>query len=72
VLDGAYTARPELVDLVDLPVLLEQEHELRRARVSEREGEDFADSWYAVWDAAEDHYFTTIRPRESFAIVLVP
>jgi uridine kinase len=70
VLDGAYTARPELADVVDLPVLLELDHALRRERVSQREGDEFADSWYAVWDAAEDHYFTTIRPRESFAVVL--
>jgi uridine kinase len=69
VLDGAYTARPELADVVDLPVLLELDHALRRERVSQRVGEEFADSWYAVWDAAEEYYFTTIRPRESFAIV---
>jgi uridine kinase len=69
VLDGAYTARPELADVVDLPVLLELDDALRRVRVSQREGEEFADGWYAVWDAAEEHYFTTIRPRESFAIV---
>ena len=68
-LDGAYTARPELADVVDLPVLLELDHALRRVRVSQREGDEFADGWYAVWDAAEEPYFTTIRPRESFAIV---
>ena len=45
-------ARPELADVVDLPVLLELDHALRRVRVSQREGEQFADGWYAVWDAA--------------------
>ena len=67
-------ARPELADVVDLPVLLELDHALRRVPVSQRDGEEFADGWYAVWDVAEEHvaeehYFTTIRPRESFAIV---
>jgi uridine kinase len=73
VLDGAYTARPELGDIVDLTVLLELDDDaLRRERVRAREGDEFTDSWYAVWDAAEDHYFTKVRPRESFAVVLAP
>jgi uridine kinase len=73
VLDGAYTARPELADVVDLAVLLELDDDaMRHERVRAREGEELTDSWYAVWDAAQDHYFANVRPRESFAIVLAP
>jgi hypothetical protein len=26
--------------------------------------------WHAIWDAAEDHYFTVVRPPGSFDVVL--
>lgn len=70
VLDGAYSARPELADLVDLAVLVEAPEGVRRERLSARESRDRLDAWHARWDAAEDHYFTEVRPRDSFDLVV--
>ena len=71
VLDGAYSARPELADLVDLAVLvaLEDDGE-RRRRLRARDGNDDVAAWQAVWDEAEDHYFRSVRPEASFPRVL--
>ncbi|GHO50937.1 uridine kinase family protein [Ktedonospora formicarum] len=69
-LDGAYSARPELADLVDLAILVEVNDITRRERLILREGPDFMSRWHRLWDPAEDLYFTYIRPRSSFDIVV--
>jgi uridine kinase len=68
--DGVYSARPELLDLVDLTVLVETDDEVRRKRLILREGQDFMTRWHRLWDAAEDYYFTSLCPRASFDIVV--
>jgi uridine kinase len=68
--DGVYSARPELSDLVDLAVLVEADDEVRRKRLVIREGQSFMDRWHKLWDSAEDYYFTHICPRSSFDIVV--
>jgi uridine kinase len=71
ILDGVYSARPELSDLVDLAVLVESRDDLvRRRRLIAREGTSFMDAWHALWDEAEDHYFTHVRPRALFDLVI--
>jgi para-aminobenzoate synthetase len=71
ILDGVYSARPELRDLVDLAVLVEAADErVRRRRLLTREGEAFMSAWHALWDEAEDHYFSRVRPRASFDLVV--
>lgn len=70
VLDGVYSARPELADRVDLAVLVTLPEAMRRERLLAREGKEFMDAWHARWDVAEHHYFTEVRPRESFDLVL--
>ena len=71
VLDGVYSARPELVDLVDLAVQVEMPDDaVRRARLIAREGPVFMAAWHALWDEAEDFYFDRIRPRESFDLIV--
>jgi len=69
-LDGAYSARPELEDVVDLSVLVEASASTRETRLSAREAEDFLRQWHARWDAAEEHYFRVVRPLSSFDLVL--
>ncbi len=70
-LDGVYSGRPELSDLVDLAVLVEAaDDHVRRGRLVAREGAVFMRAWHALWDAAEDHYFTHLRPRQSFDLVI--
>jgi uridine kinase len=70
ILDGTYSARPELADLIDLSVLLDVRVAIRHQRLSEREGKKFLDAWHARWDGAEEHYFTYVRPPSSFDLVV--
>jgi para-aminobenzoate synthetase len=71
VLDGVYSARPELRHLVDLAVLVElADDRLRRRRLVAREGDAFMAAWHALWDPAEDHYFARVCPPESFDLIV--
>lgn len=70
VLDGVYSARPELADLIGLSVLLRLPDAIRRERLRRREGEYFVSRWHSVWDEAEDYYFDHVRPAESFDLVI--
>lgn len=71
VLDGAYSARPELQDIIDFSILVEVPDDTkRRTRLIGREGEEYMNDWHSRWDIAEDYYFTEVRPRESFDIVI--
>jgi len=69
-LDGAYSARPELADVLSVSVLVEAAPTTRRARLAAREAPDFLRRWHTRWDAAEDHYFTRVRPPRAFDVVL--
>jgi para-aminobenzoate synthetase len=70
VLEGAYSCRPELHDLLDLRVLLDAPRDVRRRRLLEREGDAHQADWEARWATAEDHYFGTTMPPERFDLVL--
>ena len=70
VLDGAYAARPELADLVDVAVLVTLCDAVRRARLAVREGKASMRAWHALWDAAEDFYFGEVCPPEVFDFVV--
>jgi len=71
VLDGAYSARPEVSDLIDLAVLVDVPTSERHRRIALRETDTaFLAAWHARWDAAEDYYFTHIRPASSFDLVV--
>jgi uridine kinase len=70
VLDGAYSTRPELADLVDLSVLVELPASLRFARLAAREEPAFLEAWHDRWEVAEDYYFTHLRPPASFDLVI--
>lgn len=68
-LDGIYSTRPELLDLIALTVLVDAPHDLRRRRHDAREPSDETD-WHALWDPAEDHYLTEVRPPRTFDLVV--
>lgn len=71
ILDGAYSCRPELADIVDFSVLIEMsDDKLRRRRLLAREGHDFMTAWHKRWDAAEDHYFTQVAHCSMFDLVI--
>jgi len=69
-LEGAYSSRPELADLVEVAILVEAPAATRHERLALREAGDFLDAWHRRWDAAEDYFFTEVRPRTSFDIVV--
>jgi uridine kinase len=69
VVEGVYTLRPELVDLVDVPVWVEAPEATRLRRQLER-GESSSE-WRRRWLAAENHYVATDDPR-SRAVLRVP
>ena len=70
VLDGAYSCRPEIADLIELAVLVDLPIDERHRRIAAREETSFSDAWHARWDAAEDYYFTHVRPATSFDLVV--
>lgn len=57
VLDGIYSARPELSEWVDLAVLVDVPIEIRHQRLAQREEAEFLDEWHDRWDVAEVYYF---------------
>jgi uridine kinase len=69
-LDGAYSARPELADVLDLSVLVEAATATRQARLTAREAPDFLRQWHARWDPAEEYYFSQVRPPSAFDVVV--
>lgn len=69
-LEGAYTAGPELADLVDLAILVDVPVEERHARQKAREDADFLEEWHRRWDPVERYYFSQVRPKSSFDIVV--
>lgn len=70
ILEGAYSARPELADLIDVRVLLIIDEDVRRRRLIERDGESYNADWDARWRSAEDHYFGSIATPDWFDLVL--
>jgi para-aminobenzoate synthetase len=70
ILDGAYSSRPELLDLIGLTVLVEAAKQVRDRRLAAREAAAVLAVWHARWDPAEDHYFTRVRPPERFDLVV--
>jgi uridine kinase len=70
ILEGAYSARPELHGVLDLLILLDTPPWQRRRQLIEREGEHFRTDWDARWSTAEDHYFAVTMPPDRFDHVL--
>ena len=71
VLEGAYSCRPELHDLLDLRVLLDVPADIRYRRLGERDGENDHRDWNARWAAAENHYFGTVMTPGRFDLVVI-
>lgn len=69
-LEGAYCARPELHELLDVLVLLDPPLDVRRQQLLEREGDEYREDWEGRWSEAEDLYFTQVVPPERFDLVI--
>ncbi|WP_428269463.1 uridine kinase family protein [Haliangium sp.] len=72
ILEGVYSARPQLADLVDLAVLIELPDPLRLAQLHRREGEHIQPEWERRWASAEEWYFDMVMPPAAFDLVLRP
>lgn len=70
ILEGVYSARPELADLIDLKVVVTAPDDLREARLLEREGS--IGPWEQQWHEAEAHYFNEVMPSDRFGAVFGP
>jgi uridine kinase len=70
ILEGVYSARPELADLFDLRVLYDSPADVRRRRIVEREGMGHHSDWNDRWEEAEQWYFNRVMPPEVFDLVL--
>ncbi|HEU4537486.1 MAG TPA: hypothetical protein VFS00_25380 [Polyangiaceae bacterium] len=67
VLEGVYSGRPELADLLDHRVLVTAPDEVRTQRLLAREGS--IGPWERQWHEAEVYYFTHVAPAASFDLV---
>jgi uridine kinase len=70
ILEGAFSSRVELSDLVDITVLVDAPIEVRNARLRAREEAKFLERWHKLWDPVEEYYYSELRPAESFDFVL--
>ncbi|MDR6550636.1 hypothetical protein [Paenibacillus qinlingensis] len=69
ILDGIYSALPEMFDVDHLTVLVDVLPELRRCRHNTREGTDDVD-WHRRWDPVEDYYFSVVRPPAFYQVIV--
>jgi uridine kinase len=70
ILEGAYSARPELADLFALRVLVDAPTQVRKQRLLQREGEQYRADWDARWSSAEDDYFGAVLGEDAFDLVI--
>ena len=68
ILEGVYTARPELRPQIDMCVLAVAKRSVRLARLKQREGP--MTEWERQWHRAEDHYFAEIAPADGFEKII--
>jgi uridine kinase len=70
ILEGTFTARPELGSLIDLRVLLRVAADTQRDQFCLRDGRDTWTGWSQTWMAAEDHYFQSVMTPADFDVVV--
>lgn len=68
VIEGVYSARPELSDLVDLTVLVEVPDAERHRQLMGRDGG--LEDWHLRWAEGERYYFAEVRPPEAFDFIV--
>lgn len=68
ILEGVYSARPELSDFVNMRVLVSVPSDVRIARLLAREGS--IGPWERQWHEAEEHYFAAVMPDRNFDVIV--
>ena len=62
IVEGVYTARPELAGYYDLTVWVDTPREICMRRLGERGHDHGPGNWGERWRAAEEHYLAATRP----------
>ena len=62
IVEGVYTARPELADYYDLTVLVEAPRDVCLRRLHERGHDHGPGNWNERWRAAEEYYLAVTNP----------
>jgi uridine kinase len=62
IVEGVYTARPELAGYYDLTVWVDTPWETCMRRLDERGHDHGPGNWNERWRAAEEHYIATTQP----------
>jgi uridine kinase len=70
VVEGVFTARPELADYYGLVVYVDTPREESMRRLRERGHDHGPIDWESRWRLAEEHYLATTRPRERAHLVV--
>jgi uridine kinase len=68
IVEGVYSARPELADLLDLRMLLRAPDDVRMARLLAREQR--LTQWELQWHEAEEWYFANAAPPAGFDLIV--
>ena len=69
-LEGAYSSSPKLIDLVDLSILIDVDIKKRYFQLELRESREFLEKWHQRWDDVEKYYYSRIRPKSSYDLIL--
>jgi len=67
--EGVYSSRPELREMLDVAIFIDAPRDERRRRVLARAPNSSSD-WMTPWMAAEDWYFNHIRPQDTCDLIL--
>ncbi|MFI1395955.1 uridine kinase [Streptomyces sp. NPDC020681] len=70
VVEGVYTARPELADYYDLVVYVDTPREESLRRLRERGHDHGPLDWESRWRLAEEHYLATSHPQKRAHLVV--
>jgi uridine kinase len=68
IVEGVYSAHPELADLLDVSILLTAPDAVRLGRLMQREGT--IGPWERQWYEAEDWYFANVVKPGDFDLIL--
>jgi uridine kinase len=70
IVEGVYTARPELAGSYDVLVYVDTPREESLRRLRERGDDHGPIDWESRWRLAEEHYLALTRPRERAHLVV--
>jgi uridine kinase len=70
IIEGCYTARPELEGFYDLTVFVDTPSDVCLERMAARGHDHGPGNWILRWQAAEKHYFATTEPWTRLDVIV--